>query len=245
MSASERPVLPIKDAYKFGAEKGFEKEINDIKTMDVEWESSYNTTVRRGYIVELFTKHSLLEEFKDKCWPFGRTKTGENHANFVLRIKQRYVDFLQTGVQQELEEDSEESEESRAFAAESDLRDFLVKNLDCIEKGLRLYEHDGHSGAEFTIDEGRGRIDLLAMDAADDFVVVELKLSQGRNKTIGQLLYYMGWVDEHLAKKPCRGIVIAKDITEDLILAVRRVSGVSLCKYTLNVKVEPVALKKI
>jgi hypothetical protein len=50
----------------------------------------------------------------------------------------------------------------------------------------------------------------------------------------------MGWVDKHLGNGPCLGIVIAKDIPDDLMLAVQRVPGVSLYRYKLAVSVEPV-----
>lgn len=68
--------------------------------------------------------------------------------------------------------------------------------------------------------------------------MLELKLSRGRNKALGQLLYYMGWVDKHLGNGPCRGMIIAKEIPQDLILATGRVSGISLYKYHLSVSVE-------
>jgi hypothetical protein len=68
--------------------------------------------------------------------------------------------------------------------------------------------------------------------------VFELKLARGRNKALGQLLYYMAWMDKYLGKGPCRGIIVAKEITDDLVLAARRVEGVSLYRYKLSVTVE-------
>jgi RecB family endonuclease NucS len=47
-----------------------------------------------------------------------------------------------------------------------------------------------------------GRIDVLAVDSENKYVVIELKLSRGRSKALGQLNYYMGWVDEHLESAP-------------------------------------------
>jgi RecB family endonuclease NucS len=70
--------------------------------------------------------------------------------------------------------------------------------------------------------------------------VVELKLSRGRNKALGQLLYYMGWVDKNLGNSPCRGIIVANEITEDLITAVSRAPGVTLYRYRMNFTVEEV-----
>jgi RecB family endonuclease NucS len=85
-----------------------------------------------------------------------------------------------------------------------------------------------------------GRIDILARAKTGRFVVFELKASRRRNKTLGQILYYMGLADTHLSKEPCRGIIIAKDISDDLILATQRVPGVSLYRYELSVSVEQV-----
>src|SRR5262249_17240118 len=107
------------------------------------------------------------------------------------------------------------------------------------EPGLRLYDQNGKSGVEFPVEDGR--IDILATDANNHFVVIELKVGRGRNRALGQLLYYMGWVDKHLGNGQCRGIIIAKDIPEDLVLAVQRVPGVSLYSYKLAVSVELVS----
>ena len=76
------------------------------------------------------------------------------------------------------------------FAYESDLRNFLSKNLHIIEPGLRLYEEEGITGVEFPA--GGRFIDILALDARGAYVVVELKVSRGYDRTVGQLRRYMG-----------------------------------------------------
>lgn len=118
-------------------------------------------------------------------------------------------------------------------------RDFLARNLECVEPELQLYHQAGRDGVEFPVDDGR--IDILAVDKAGRFVVFELKLGRGRNKALGQLLYYMAWVDKHLGKGACRGIIIAKEISDDLVLAVQRMQDVSLYRYRLSVSVERVS----
>jgi hypothetical protein len=230
-------VLPLKEAYLFGDAHGLEREISEIRDKEIEWELSYNSSVRRGYIIDLFTKRQLLEAFKDQYWPTGKTVWGQRKIDFWLRLKARYDHFL--AGRDETVLDSEETEEEQAFGAEADLRNTLANNLDCVETGLRLYNEGERTGIEFVIDDGR--IDILAVDKAGRFVVFELKLTRGRNKTLGQLLYYMGWVDKHLGKAPCRGIIVAKEITDDLILATRRIEGVSLYRYKLSVTVERVS----
>jgi RecB family endonuclease NucS len=137
-------------------------------------------------------------------------------------------------------EEITDSEQALEFALEAHLRDFLARNLERIEPGLRLHVSPESSGIEFPVDGGR--IDLLAVDRAGKYVVIELKLSQGRNKTLGQVLYYMGWIDQHLGNGPCRGLIIASAITEDLVIAVARVPGVSLAKYRMNFAIEPMTV---
>lgn len=241
MNEEQTRTLSLKAAYAFGATHGLEREVNEIRDMVIEWDSSYTSSLRRGYIVALFERRGIFEEFKTKYWAFGNTLTGETQRRRYLRIKTQYEDFLAGhGPEPAGEggaEGSSDPEEALEFALEAHLRDFLARNLDRIEVGLRLYTSDNRNGVEFPV-EG-GRIDLLAVDRTGTYVVIELKLSQGRSKTLGQLLYYMGWVDQHMGA-PCRGFIIANEITEDLSVAVSRVPGVSLARYRMSFAIEPV-----
>ena len=88
----------------------------------------------------------------------------------------------------------------------------------------------------------KGRIDILAVDLSGGFVVIELKLREGRTKALGQLLYYMGWIDRNLGTKtaPCRGLIIGNDIPEELKIAVSQVPHVTLACYKMNFAIEHV-----
>ena len=103
---------------------------------------------------------------------------------------------------------------------------------------MTVYTSNGRTGVEFPVESGF--IDILALDKQGKFVVIELKVARGRNKTIGQILYYMGWVDKNLGNGSCRGMIIAKEISPDLILATERVPGVYLHRYKLSVSLEQV-----
>ena len=241
MEQNQTKTLSVETAYAFGAEHGLQAEIDKIRHMEIEWDSSYTTSVRRGYIVDLFEKRGLFEEFKSRHWAYGNTPGGETRRRRFLRIKQRYEDFLAGRPEETSDVEIEQIESEQEFAAESDLRDFLANNPACIEPGLCLYRSGDRSGIEFPVESGF--IDILAVDRQGNFVVIELKVGKGRNKTVGQLLYYMGWVDKNLGKGPCRGMIIAKEIPDDLMLAVQRVPGVFLFRYHLNVSVEPVSTK--
>ena len=138
--------------------------------------------------------------------------------------------------------DDEENEETSAgeFAYERDLQNFLVQNLYLIEPGLKLYEEEDITGLEFPV--GGRRIDILALDKAGNFVVVELKVSRGYDRALGQLLRYMAWIRKNQAdaEQDVRGIIIAREISDDLRLACSEVGKVSLYEYALSVSLTPV-----
>ena len=127
------------------------------------------------------------------------------------------------------------------FAFEADLRDYLANNLGLIEPKLTLYEEEGITGVEFPV--GGRFIDILAVAPNRDLVVVELKVSRGYDRTVGQLLRYMGWIEENLAEpgRQVRGVIVAREISEDLLLACRRLTNVALFTYTLSVAVNRVS----
>lgn len=71
------------------------------------------------------------------------------------------IDVTVDGVGAEEDHDEETAAPSE-FAYESDLRDFLARNLSTIEPGLRLYEEEGITGVEFPV--GGRFVDILAVD---------------------------------------------------------------------------------
>ncbi len=228
----EWQALPLREAYQFGVQHGLEEEVSAIRDMEIEWDRSYTSTLRRGFIVQLFRDKGVLETFKETCWKNGNAPDGEQRIRRYLRIKQQYEDFLSSG--QPLEPDEQEPVSEQEFAYEADLRDFLAEHLNVIEPGLGLYQDEKGKGVEYPV-EG-GRIDILAKERGGRLVVIELKVSRGRNPTIGQLLYYMGWVDKNLSGgDKSRGIIVAKEISDDLCLACQRVPDVALYKYVLSV----------
>jgi hypothetical protein len=235
--------LSLIAAYAFGTERGLQREVDEIRNMVIEWDRSYTSSLRRGYIVDLFEKRGVYEAFKEGYWAYGNTPAGETKRRRYLRIKQEYEKFLagSDGPDELGDDEPEDGKSDQQFAAESDLRDFLAKNPARIEPGLCIYCKGDQSGVEFPIENGF--IDILAVDHEGRFVVIELKVGRGRNKTVGQLLYYMGWVDKNLGKGPCRGMIIAKEIPDDLLLAVQRAPGVSVSRYHLSVSVELVPPK--
>jgi hypothetical protein len=141
----------------------------------------------------------------------------------------------------EIEEENEALAGSSEFLLERDLQRYLAENLSCIEPGLTLYEHDGIKGIEYEAGGGR-RIDILAVDKAGGFVVLELKVSKGYDRVVGQLLRYVNWVGQNMAEagQRVRGIIVCRTMSEDLRLACAGLKNVELCEYTLSVTVRKV-----
>jgi hypothetical protein len=239
---TQTATLPLKAAYAFGAANGLANDIAAIRDLEIEWESSYDSSLRRGYIVELFQRHSIFEEFKKQHWHAGNTPRGERWTRRFLKIKKAYENF-QAGrpaiVGDESEdEDIEAFESSPEFPYEEDLKNYLAKNLQVIERGLQVYEKNGITGIEYPV--GGRFIDILAVDRDGGFVVVELKVSKGYEKTIGQLLRYMGWVQKNLAAGArVRGVIVANEINEDLKLAASLMPDVKLAEYEISFTLKP------
>ena len=231
-------VLRLRPAYAFATEHGLQPDVGRIKRLDVgPIPKGRRGSVRKGSIVALLEEHGLLDQFIKEHWPDGGTPWGITRRG-RYRKAVRQFEGAQSEDEADVDDEAGDEAEDLQFALEEHLRDFLAKNLDRIEKGLRLYQGRGVTGIEFSI--GDARIDVLAIDESGKYVVIELKVSQGRNKTLGQLLYYMGLVDQHLGNRPCRGIIIASEITPDLIVAASRVQGVTLAQYKMSFVVEPV-----
>lgn len=126
------------------------------------------------------------------------------------------------------------------FAYEADLRNYLAKNLSIIEAGLKLYQDEGITGVEF--DVGGRRIDILAVDAKGALVVIELKVSRGYDRVVGQLMRYMAWIQKNQAEpgQAVRGVIVAREISEDLLLACSLLPNVQLFEYELSLRLKAV-----
>ena len=72
----ERETLPLRLAYEFLTQEGFQNQASEIRQSKDRYKS-YTSTLRRGKILELLERNNLPEEFIDKYWPFGKTENGK------------------------------------------------------------------------------------------------------------------------------------------------------------------------
>ena len=141
--------------------------------------------------------------------------------------------------------DDDELQGPTEFAYEADLKNYLAKNLSVIEAGLKLYEDEEIKGIEFPV--GGRFIDILAVDSNGKLVVIELKVSKGYDRVVGQLMRYMAWIQKNQAEsgQQVRGIIVAREISEDLKLACSLLPDVHLFEYELSLTLKRVDTKSV
>ena len=133
--------------------------------------------------------------------------------------------------------------ELHEFAYENDLKNFLARNLHVIRQSLTVYNDGDISGIEFPV--GSRRVDILAVEDKKDFVVIELKVSKGYEKAVGQLLRYMAWIKQNLAEpdQKVKGMIIARNISDDLRLATSIIQDVELYEYELSISLNKIKVE--
>lgn len=208
----------------------------------IEWFAAHYPLVKQGtihaHLIRFSTNVPIRLHYNPKPGEDLLFRVDPN--NFRLYDSETDPAPIHTKVESESDTD-EPLKEPSEFAYESDLRDFLAKNLSLLEPGLQLYQDEGITGVEFPV--GGRFIDLLAVDAQQRYVVIELKVSKGYDRVVGQLLRYMAWIEKNHAEpgQGVRGIIAAREISTDLKLACSYLPNVTLFEYELSVKLREVA----
>jgi hypothetical protein len=158
-------------------------------------------------------------------------------SSFKNMWKDDYTDH--NNITENVEHDLEcNTDRTFEFILEKQLEDFLIKNWENTDLGKKydlIYENDELLSQQFNTKEV-GEIDILTKDKSDGrYVVIELKKNQTSDATVGQMLRYMGWVEQNLSKNsPAKGIIIASNYDKKLLYALQKVKGVELFIYSLN-----------
>jgi len=122
-------------------------------------------------------------------------------------------------------------------------RDRRARALQILEShdllsGLRIYRTEsGIEGVEFFVDSNH-RIDILAIDKDNVPVVIELKVSRGYQRVIGQCLFYRNRIKKILNAPRVRVIIVARTLAPELAVAVEDLPDVELYEYELSVSLK-------
>lgn len=124
-----------------------------------------------------------------------------------------------------------ESEERKRYDTktidEKALEKYLYRHLEKVEKGLRYIQH------QFVIPDGR--IDILAKDENDIFVILELKVVEDKD-LIWQCMYYPEAIKRRLGAKKVRMITICPSYSPSLLIPLKQLPHVEIMQYTPLVK---------
>jgi restriction system protein len=131
-------------------------------------------------------------------------------------------------------------EDPSAFAMEQHLEDFLVQNWAQTELGKEydVYSEEGERvGQQYLTDTGA--LDILAISKDKKrLLVVELKKGRASDVVVGQILRYMGYVQDELADNGqiVQGVIIALEDDQRIRRALSVVPNVSFYRYEISFK---------
>lgn len=81
-----------------------------------------------------------------------------------------------------------------------------------------------------------GRLDLSCQDVHGNYMVVELKKTQGTYQVVGQIFRYMGWMREQYPENKVRGMIVVSKKDEALRYALNATSGIEAKELKLSIK---------
>lgn len=129
-------------------------------------------------------------------------------------------------------------EDPVAFAMEKHLEEFLVRNWSHTELGASydIFEDDGERfGQQYPTDTSP--IDILAVSKdKKSLLVVELKRGRASDVVVGQVLRYIGYVQDQLVEEGqgVRGAIIAHEDDLRLRRALAAVPNVDFYRYEIS-----------
>lgn len=158
-----------------------------------------------------------------------------------------YDETFEEGLLAESSISSEEfvvSPNAQYFGLERHLHEFLRDNWDLTELGAEWMLYTDEAGDEIGSEYHTpvGRIDLLARHRAEPrWLVVELKRNQTGDATMGQILRYIGYVEQHLVKsdEKVEGLIIARQADLGLLYALSTQRNVELKLYEVEFRLKP------
>lgn len=123
-----------------------------------------------------------------------------------------------------------------SISLEKDLHSYLAARVGEIESGLVLEE----CGVEYQTEAGR--IDILANDQQGRQVVIELKAGKAKDNAFGQLLGYMGCIEEKSPNqgREVRGILVASDFEPRVVFAAKALPTVKLIRYRVSFELQQI-----
>ena len=174
---------------------------------------------------------SLSELIKDN---FLNSKWQRSHYDWyksqIKTGKIEIADLMENTDCIEVGQIEEQAVTEFAISIEKDLQVYLSNRLNEIEPGLTLI---GTVYGTFA-----GFIDIFCKDKNGNYVVIETKAGKAKDAALGQILGYIGALIESGIQEKIRGILVASNFDNRVILASKALQNISLTKYNLSFKFE-------
>lgn len=137
--------------------------------------------------------------------------------------------------------ESEVVEEQQFEALEvQHYQSLLHRNFNRLFPTLKYFDEEEQISKNGQYDtQTVGIMDMLCIDDKGNFVVIEIK-RQATDKTIGQILRYMGWTKEELCKdgQKVKGLIVAERKDIQLEFALKVIPDVKFMKLGLSITLE-------
>ena len=200
-----------------------------------------------GVLIDFFTcpieqleEATSLYSLNGKFSEFGKQGKGtiRNALNSLLRYR-KSPEILITEI-----EDIEDDEEAPNFHYENDLQETILFQLNDLFPDYKIFGKDNEEGIKYRI--GGKEIDiLLESNDGNSLLILELKANKAREKVYGQIAMYFGLLKTQFPEKDIRGIIIAQEISDELLNAGILSDKISFMSYLLEVKLTEVTKPKI
>ena len=149
------------------------------------------------------------------------------YKNFLLEENTEQTPTIHPAIADTSNTDGHEKTDTQKFALERDMQATLRRNIASLDPALKIID----DGAERSVDSGF--IDITCEDD-QGIVVIELKAGKADSRAIGQILGYMGDIQEEEDNKPVRGILVAHDFDKRAKAAARVVPSLTLKSYEIE-----------
>ena len=103
----------------------------------------------------------------------------------------------------------------------------MRQNINTLENGLVIIDNGRERNTE------AGRIDITARDKQNNIVIIELKAVEAKPDVVAQILSYMEAVQNE-DNLNVRGIIVACDFHNRVVLASRQIENIKLIKYSFQ-----------
>lgn len=214
------------ETFKFCA-SGFGDEV-DIKTP---LESVYLKGYRKASKKKNSEHHKdyiKLERYKAANEHFGIQLThkqveGFGQLNNYNPFKRSKFEILEANLAAERAKGAKDTSD----ITEKDLEDYLIKNLELIEPGLRFVSRQ--------VEVTDGFVDILAEDSNGILCIIEIKINEDKSM-IWQSLYYPDEIKKIYNREKLRMITVAPKYSAHIKSVLSKLGNIEMKEYEINVE---------